>query len=356
MRGAGGSRTRFCGFADRRPAVRLRRLVTSILSHSPGGHVLARSRTWSSTFAKSCARPSHPEDVIETGCCRVPHPGIEPGLAASKAAVRPPHSRGKSRVPSPGVEPGLRPSEGRVPSVTLQGRSRSRRPDSNRHEPAYKTGASPFGHVGEQQGRKDLNPVREFWRLAALPGAHPCQGPRPVPMPGRWSSIRPGAGPARAAGTGPSSRPGRPARRRAASTRGGPAGCRSRMPACSGVRSALRALHADAGGDAVGPARRAPLRPRDDVVDRDRLPARLGAAVLAGVMVALGHVPPAEGHRRARAAGRSAPGRRPRGPAAAAGPPGCTGAVRRARARPTRPRRRAGTRPARRPAPCRSRA
>lgn len=26
-----------------------------------------------------------------------------------------------------------------------------------------------------QQGRKDLNPVREFWRLAALPGAHPSR-------------------------------------------------------------------------------------------------------------------------------------------------------------------------------------
>ena len=29
---------------------------------SPEGHVLARNRTWSSTFARSCARPSHPED------------------------------------------------------------------------------------------------------------------------------------------------------------------------------------------------------------------------------------------------------------------------------------------------------
>ena len=117
-------------------------------------------------------------------CCRVPHPGIEPGPAASKAAVRPPHPRGNSRVPSPGVEPGLRPSESRVPSVTRRGQERSRRPGSNRHEPAYKAGASPFGHVGGQQGRKDLNPVREFWRLAALPGAHPCKRPRPVRMPG----------------------------------------------------------------------------------------------------------------------------------------------------------------------------
>ena len=35
MRGAGGSRTRFCGFADRRPAVRLRR--HRVLRPSPGG-------------------------------------------------------------------------------------------------------------------------------------------------------------------------------------------------------------------------------------------------------------------------------------------------------------------------------
>lgn len=43
---------------------------------------------------------------------RVPCPGVEPGLAASKAAVRPPHPQGI--MPSPGVEPGPRPSEGRV--------------------------------------------------------------------------------------------------------------------------------------------------------------------------------------------------------------------------------------------------
>ncbi len=48
----------------------------------------------------------------------IPRLGVEPGLAASKTAVRPPHSRG---VPLPGVEPGPRPSEGRMPSLTLQG-------------------------------------------------------------------------------------------------------------------------------------------------------------------------------------------------------------------------------------------
>ncbi len=171
MRGAGGSRTRFRGFADRRPAVRPRRLAC--FGPPTEGHVLARNRTWSPTFAGSCANPAHSED-LRFNVPTIPRPGIEPGLAASKAAVRPSHPRGNSRVPSPGVEPGLRPSESRVPSVTRRGRSRSRRPESNRHEPAYKAGASPFGHVGGEQGRKDLNPVREFWRLAALPGAHPC--------------------------------------------------------------------------------------------------------------------------------------------------------------------------------------
>ena len=28
--------------------------------------------------------------------------------------------------------------------------------------------------------RKDLNPVRQFWRLSALPGAHSCKAPLPV--------------------------------------------------------------------------------------------------------------------------------------------------------------------------------
>jgi hypothetical protein len=84
---------------------------------------------------------------------RIPRPGIEPGLAASKTAVRPSHSRGAvGTVPSPGVEPGPRPSEGRM---------------RFRHTPRATNRC--------QQGCKDSNPVREFWRLAALPGAHPYE-------------------------------------------------------------------------------------------------------------------------------------------------------------------------------------
>src|SRR4051794_12344839 len=75
-------------------------------------NVLARNRTWSSTFAESCARPSHPEDNDweqdqEQDRSRAPHPGIEPGLAASKAAVRPPHPRGSEEAECPCQESNL---------------------------------------------------------------------------------------------------------------------------------------------------------------------------------------------------------------------------------------------------------
>src|SRR4051794_30456598 len=60
----------------------------------------------------------------------------------------------------------------------------------------------------------------------------------------------------------------------------------------------LEGVAPDAGGNTVGPARRTSLRARYDVVDRNRLGAGLRPAVLAGVMVALRHIPPAERHRR----------------------------------------------------------
>lgn len=94
--------------------------------------------------------PTHPEDIGN-----VPRPGIGPGPAASNTAVRPTHSRG---IPSPGIEPGLRPSEGRV------------------RNPSHSEGRET-GRDSGQQGREDLNPVREFWRLAALPGARPSVCP-----------------------------------------------------------------------------------------------------------------------------------------------------------------------------------
>src|SRR5262249_32781317 len=69
-----------------------------------------------------------------------------------------------------------------------------------------------------------------------------------------------------------------------------------------GSAVALLGVAPDAGGHAVGPARRSALRARQDVVDGDLAPARLAATVLARVVVALGDVAAAEGHRLARQA------------------------------------------------------
>src|SRR4051794_1317533 len=93
MRGAGGSRTRFCGFADRRPAVRLRRPRS--FGPPPEGHVLARNRTWASTFAGSCARPSHPEDDENRPAAESPTRESNPDLRLRRPpCVR--HTRGET--------------------------------------------------------------------------------------------------------------------------------------------------------------------------------------------------------------------------------------------------------------------
>src|SRR3954454_11650349 len=102
----------------------------------------------------------------------------------------------------PGVEPGLRPSGGRVPSVTRQGLSRSRRPGSNRHEPAYKAGASPFGHVGGSRGAR-IRTLSTRFGSSLLSQEHTPEKDPGLSDAGVLISITPGARPARAAGTGP---------------------------------------------------------------------------------------------------------------------------------------------------------
>jgi hypothetical protein len=183
-RDAGGSRTHFEPLCrrppDRRASASVRRSVR-------------RSGGMSSPGVEPGPRPSHGRVPSATlrGRCRmtrqcspVPRPGIGPGLAVSKTAVRPPHSRGNKPVPLPGVEPGLRPSGGRVPSVTRQGRSRSRRPGSNRHEPAYKAGASPFGHVGGSRGARIRTLCAGFGGPLLSQEHAPEKGPG-LSMPGR---------------------------------------------------------------------------------------------------------------------------------------------------------------------------
>jgi hypothetical protein len=106
-------------------------LVTSILSHSPGGHVLARNRTWSSTFAKSCARPSHPEDDENRPAAESPTRESNPDLRLRRPpCVR--HTRGE-RAECPCQESNLvfdlrgvacRPSHAKG-SVEADGRTRT---------------------------------------------------------------------------------------------------------------------------------------------------------------------------------------------------------------------------------------
>ena len=60
-------------------------------------------------------------------------------------------------------------------SVTPSGR-KSRRLDLHQHHPVYKTGAFLGRATSAKHERKDSNPVRQFWRLTALPGAHSRKG------------------------------------------------------------------------------------------------------------------------------------------------------------------------------------
>jgi hypothetical protein len=84
-------------------------------------------------------------------------------------------------VSRPGLEPGPRPSEGRMQflyTIRTSCFSQSRRLPclsvanaGHQHQPVYKTGASLFGHIGNQQDREESNPVKRLWRPPALPGA-----------------------------------------------------------------------------------------------------------------------------------------------------------------------------------------
>ena len=54
-------------------------------------------------------------------------------------------------------------------------RHKSRRLDSHQHQPLYKSGAFLSRATSAiKHEREESNPVRQFWRLAALPGAHSC--------------------------------------------------------------------------------------------------------------------------------------------------------------------------------------
>jgi len=154
-RDAGGSRTRFNRFAVGRLTVRPRR-HGALCPRQESNLVLDLRRVACESLTLR-GRDRHTPPGGRTRPC-----GFEGRRATGTLAG----------MPSPGVEPGLRPSEGRV---------------RFRH--------TPRAIGGNQQGRQVLNPVREAWRLAALPGARPCDGPRPPSAGARGSGhgrCRPG--------------------------------------------------------------------------------------------------------------------------------------------------------------------
>lgn len=79
-------------------------------------NVLARSRTWSSTFAGSRANPSHPEDACFLSST-LPRNRTSSGSFEDCHAIRHTH-RANCQVSRPGLEPGPGPSEGPMRSAT----------------------------------------------------------------------------------------------------------------------------------------------------------------------------------------------------------------------------------------------
>ena len=138
----------------------------------------------------------------------------------------------RHQVARPGIEPGLRPSQSRVQSATLTGckyrvresnpvpqfrrlrcypahphgmfsistwnrtrtwtlgESCAIRPLSNKYWPSrygaddwtctsinrFTKSVPSYSATSAKHERKESNPVRQFWRLTALPGAHSCKG------------------------------------------------------------------------------------------------------------------------------------------------------------------------------------
>jgi hypothetical protein len=115
----------------------------------------------------SCC-PSHPQGVRLFRS--VARPGIEPGPTASEARA-PPRSGGRRSgtltgqiIPQyPDLELNQDQDLRSVLCDPLHHRDRflikSRRLELHQHEPVYKTGASLFGHIGNQHECKDSNPV-----------------------------------------------------------------------------------------------------------------------------------------------------------------------------------------------------
>ena len=164
--------------------------------------VLARSRTWSSTFARSRAIRNTPRTCFISAPCR----GIEPRPAVSRTAMRSGTPAGLAfQVSRPGLEPGSGPSEGPMRSLAPSRRFLFQRPDqeSNLVQGLRRALCDPLHHRDNQtraddwicasikrftkpppfsveprrqikQECKDSNPVARLWRPLPLPGGHSC--------------------------------------------------------------------------------------------------------------------------------------------------------------------------------------
>ncbi len=172
--------------------------------------VLARSRTWSSTFAGSRANPPHSEDVFlfsapprnrtssrsfedcrairhtrRASCRKCLDQDLNLALDLRRVLCDPLHHRDLER-------PDLESNQGQG-----LGEPRAIRYTIGTGKPEPTTGFAPAScglqnrclpqssHVGKQEC-EDLNPVGRFWRPLPLPGGHSCIGPRPCDR-GPWA-------------------------------------------------------------------------------------------------------------------------------------------------------------------------
>ena len=136
-------------------------------------------------------RPSHSRVLIRhtpRTFRQAPCRGIEPRPAVSRTAMLVRHTRrAYISVSRPGLEPGSGRSDGPMRSLapSRQPSNQGRRLDLHQHRAVYRTAASLFGHIGNQQERRESNPVGQFWRLLPLPGGHSCNRP-PALRPGTY--------------------------------------------------------------------------------------------------------------------------------------------------------------------------
>ena len=113
-------------------------------SSAKSSSVLARSRTWSSTFAGSRANPPHSENMFLSSA---PPRNRTSSGSFDDCHARPAHPQGFVQVSRPGLEPGSGPSEGPMRSLAPSRRFQQH-PDleSNQVQGFRKASCDPLHH------------------------------------------------------------------------------------------------------------------------------------------------------------------------------------------------------------------